>query len=89
MMLYALKGEELAYLCRLLKESDVKWGWGRDPACVPEDVLYIDLPTGQVSFHAYPSDRPPHPTYDGQWDGEHASQARIVAYCERLLQTDR
>jgi hypothetical protein len=33
-----------------------RWGWGIDKAMAPDDphknVLYVDIPTGQVSFHS-------------------------------------
>ena len=45
------------------------------------DVLYVDLPTGQVSFHAYgPSEN--RREYDGKWDGTGLSEERIVKYCD-------
>lgn len=60
------------------------WGWKQDPK---EDrakhVLYIDLPQGQVSFHA--TKRYRGPDYDGEWDGEHKSEERIIAFCDSVL----
>jgi hypothetical protein len=46
----------------------IGWGWGLDEAQLYHcHVLYIDLPTGQVSFHA--PDRGIGPPYFKAWDG--------------------
>lgn len=62
----------------------LRWGWARD-AKQPVHcwVLYVDLPTGQVSFHA--ATRGNGPDYSGQWDGRHDSAGRVVAWVHRLL----
>lgn len=45
----------------------VTWGWAEDPAQeFHRFVLYIDLPTGQVSFHTAP--RGEGSDYSGKWD---------------------
>lgn len=67
----------------------VSWGWATDPAqafhCF---VLYIDLPTGQVSFHTATRGRGP--DYGGQWDGARgAGPERICKWCARLFETAR
>jgi hypothetical protein len=60
------------------------WGWQRDPAQeVHCWVLYVDLPTGQVSFHA--ADRGAGPDYPGVWDGRPHSAANVIRWCARLL----
>lgn len=81
---YSKKGEGLARLCELLGQSDHRWGWGLDPS--QEDapyVLYVDLPNGQISFHAV--NRGEGPEYSGDWDREHASEARIIRFAESIL----
>lgn len=86
---YQRKAEALDKVCDLLSENEnFKWGWKHDPA---QDyaswVLYVDLPQGQVSFHS------PHrgsgPNYEGDWDRQRASEDRILAYCDELLEGDR
>jgi hypothetical protein len=47
-------------------------------------ILYIDLPTGQVSFHC--PERGDGPDYAGSWDGvPEASRDRIVAAIDQLV----
>jgi len=60
----------------VLNESETDmpacWGWGIDAHMQERGdphhhVLYIDLPTGQVSFHT--GRRADGPDYPGEWDG--------------------
>jgi hypothetical protein len=63
----------------------IAWGWSEDPRqeC-HRYVLYIDLPTGQVSFHT--DKRGVGPAYPGQWDGARdRGPDRICRWCARLL----
>jgi hypothetical protein len=74
-------------LCRLLKEHAAQlgmlWGWKEDPRTPGfEWVLYVELPQGQVSFHA--PDRGPGPDFKGEWDGLRASQDRIIGFCDMV-----
>ena len=47
-------------------------------------VLYVELPTGQVSFHS--PDRLDGPVYPGAWDGmRDASAGRILRLCDQIL----
>lgn len=64
------------------------WGWGEDPAqAVHRWVLYLDLPTGQVSFHA--GARGEGPDYPRAWDGvREASPGRICRFVAGLLDAD-
>jgi hypothetical protein len=49
------------------RELGLTWGWGEDAKQeFHRWVLYVDLPTGQVSFHTEP--RGEGPDYAGQWD---------------------
>lgn len=62
-----------------------KWGWKEDPTQEYHKwVLYVELPTGQVSFHA-PS-RGKGPDYNGEWDGiRDVSAQRIIRFVENIL----
>lgn len=64
------------------------WGWGIDLAQEYHNVvLYIDLPTGQVSFHT--DRRSVGPDYPKQWDGKRdASPQRIWEYAAQLIRGD-
>lgn len=93
---YTRKGEALFALCEILKETDLRfgedrpflWGWRKDgssfASVAPPWVLYVDLPTGQVSFHSL--ERYAGPEYPREWDGvRKASAGRIVAFCQNIL----
>lgn len=86
---YERKGAQLAALVSRLSEDSCgySWGWTRDAA---EDhaswVVYLDLPMGQVSFHSV--ERLDGPDYPGQWDGQRASEARIILFCQAILGDD-
>jgi len=59
----------------------IAYGWKRDPLAFTNPwVLYVDLPNGQVSFHS-PA-RGEGPDYAGEWDAMHASEERILAFCD-------
>jgi hypothetical protein len=64
----------------------IVWGWGVDPQqSFHRDVLYVDLPGGQVSFHTAP--RGKGPDYPGQWDGVRGmGPQRICAFCAQVLE---
>lgn len=68
---YQKKAWSLAQLCDALNASPVDgvaFGWGLDRAAVGfEHVLYVDIPTGQVSFHS--PMRGVGPDYPREWDG--------------------
>ncbi len=85
---YGRKNRELGKLCTLLGQSAFNWGWREDSSAGrrgfgPRWVLYIDLPDGQVSFHAF--ERLCDKGYDASWDGKHESESRILSFCHRLL----
>lgn len=88
-MAYDRKGWSLEQLCQILAKHGealgIRYGWKRDPATLlmgaPAWVLYVDLPQGQVSFHA-PS-RGEGPDYPGEWDRSKASEERILEFCEQ------
>lgn len=72
-------------LARHAQQLQLRWGWQRDTAEEHHPwVLYADLPTGQVSFHA--TTRGHGPDYYQAWDGVvNASAGRILRWCEQLL----
>jgi hypothetical protein len=87
---YDRKQWSMDNLCAALTEHapalGVTWGWGLDKGTpVYEHVLYVDLPTGQVSFHT--ATRGIGPNYPGEWDGVPGhSPDRILRWCGRLLE---
>lgn len=85
---YETKQWSIDNLCRELVANDglaLSWGWGRDERAIGfEDVLYVDLPTGQVSFHS--ERRRDGPDYPGDWDGaREIGGARVCAFCADVL----
>lgn len=72
-------------LCEYADRANIKWGWGVDRKENKHNtVLYIDLPTGQVSFHT--DARGPGPDYPGRWDGERgASVGRVCEFVAKVL----
>lgn len=88
-MAYDRKGWAIDNLTRTLtahgEALGIGWGWGEDRATPGYHwVLYVDLPTGQVSFHA-PA-RGGGPDYAGAWDGiKGAGPQRVCSFCARVL----
>lgn len=81
---YEKKNWSLRQLCDALAKSDLIWGWKEDPTQeFHKWMLYINLPTGQVSFHAASQLTPER--YYGEWDGAHASAKRIIAFADGVL----
>jgi hypothetical protein len=86
---YGRKQWAMDNLCNALTEHAAvigdRWGWGvDDKQPVHRHVLYIDLPTGQVSFHSAVRGRGP--DYAGAWDGRPAQSAdRICRWLGRLF----
>lgn len=69
---YDRKQWSMSNLAQLLSEHGeslgIRWGWAEDPETpVYSWILYIDLPTGQISFHT--AERGRGPDYPGPWDG--------------------
>lgn len=76
-------------LCKVLAEHAgalrLPWGWQQDPE-QPKHcwVLYVDLPTGQVSFHT--EHRGAGPDYSGAWDRfREMSAQRICQFVEQAF----
>lgn len=74
--------------CRALLEhgAGIAWGWQEDVAQpVHRWVLYVDTPSGQISFHS--AWRGDGPDYRGDWDGMRGQSAdRITRWCAALLE---
>lgn len=90
---YDTKNWAIDNLCRLLADHAAAagvraWGWAIDPAqAYHRHVLYVDLPTGQVSFHG--AIRGAGPDYPLPWDGKRGVAAdRIVRWAAGLLDGD-
>jgi hypothetical protein len=73
---YGRKQWSLENLCKVLEghaaELGIAWGWGIDAVALAEGgphyhVLYLEIPTGQVSFHT--DVRATGPAYTKEWDG--------------------
>ncbi len=86
---YQKKQWSMDNLCRILvAEADaigVRFGWGFDSVTIGfEHVLYVDLPTGQISFHT--ERRGDGPDYPDKWDGvRRAGPDRICRYVSHVL----
>ena len=85
-MAYEKKNWSLQELCKILEGKEFTFGWKKDPNQTFHSwVLYVDLPTGQVSFHS--KERYAGPDYSGDWDGvKGISAQRIVAFCQSVLE---
>ena len=65
---------------------NLTWGWGTDlKQPVHQDVIYIDLPTGQISFHT--THRTVGPDYPGEWDGVlGVGPSRVCRWAAKVLE---
>lgn len=66
---------------RARQPLNLGWGWAvdadmRERGDPHHHILYVDLPTGQVSFHV--GARYDGPDFAGQWDGERGAGAMRV-----------
>lgn len=90
---YAKKQWAMDNLCRALTQHapalGLEWGWGLDPKTINfPHVLYVELPTGQASFHT--SERLAGPEHGKPWDGAPGQSAeRICRYIARVLDDPR
>lgn len=88
---YDVKNWSLSEVCRILSSGnlpDCRWGWKIDRAMEERGdphhwVLYIDITSGQCSFHS--SVHLEGPEYPGEWDGTRLSKERILAYCDEVM----
>lgn len=89
---YETKQWALDNLTKILTEHaealGMTWGWAEDPKQeFHRWVLYVDLPTGQVSWHT--DGRGTGPDYLGHWDGMKGHTVdRVCRWCARLLAGD-
>lgn len=85
---YRRKQWSMDNLCTALTAHGVTlgfpWGWHEDPTqAFHRWVLYVDLPTGQVSFHT--DHRGVGPEYASAWDGVRAAApGRILRWIAGL-----
>lgn len=72
-------------LTRHADDLGLRWGWAEDPhQPVHRWVIYVELPTGQVSFHTLARGRGA--AYAGPWDGvRDAGPGRICRWCADLF----
>jgi uncharacterized protein (DUF3820 family) len=88
---YDRKQWSLGNVCQALQEHatglGIVWGWGEDRSTPGFSwVLYVEIPTGQVSFHSRV--RGDGPDYPGEWDRQReASYERIVRWTQGILDT--
>ena len=83
---YERKNQCLMAVCDvlMLNNCGLLWGWKQDPRQeFATHVVYIDLPQGQVSFHS--TERYRGPDYQGESDGDHKSEERILAFCDSVM----
>lgn len=89
---YDTKQWSMGNLARALTDHaaqvGITWGWAIDLEQAHHNaVLYVDIPTGQVSFHT--DTKGIGPDYHGHWDGMRDVAAdRICRWCARLLATE-
>jgi len=81
---YARKNQVLSRVPHWLKASSIPFGWGHDRSTIAYPwVLYVDLPTGQCSFHN--QSRGPGPDYLGKWIDDKPSFDVVMDYCDAVL----
>lgn len=89
-MAYDRKAWSIENLCRVLGEHagglGITWGWAIDSRReAHEHILYVDLPTGQISWHN--GERYAGPDYAKPWDGIPGQAAqRICAWIAQVLE---
>lgn len=91
---YARKEWSMAQLCDCLRDHGaglgISYGWKEDPTVrFDQDssyVLYVEIPTGQVSFHC--PRRGNGPDYTRDWDKAKSSQERIIAFCDMVFKRE-
>jgi hypothetical protein len=88
-MAYDRKQWAMGNLVKILSEHaaacGISWGWGTDEVQeFHRAVLYVDIPTGQVSFHT--AHRGAGADYAGKWDGSRYEAAgRICRWIAELF----
>ncbi len=88
-MAYDTKRWAMENLCTILMQHGAKfglvWGWGFDDRVQGfENVLFVELPEGQVSFHS--NIRFAGPDYPKKWDEvRNVGAHRIARFCADVL----
>lgn len=85
---YGRKEFSLFNLCEMLEAHadnlGIAWGWKEDEKQpVHRWVLYVEIPTGQVSFHS--EKRINQKDFAGEWDETTSSSTRIIRWTNKLL----
>jgi hypothetical protein len=90
---YDRKTWSMDNLCAILDQRaealGIVWGWGLDQQAVAvgsphRHVLYVEIPTGQVSFHT--DVRGAGPDYGKPWDGQRGQSAdRVCRWVARVF----
>lgn len=83
---YDKKDECIETLCEMLTADScgMEWGWKYDPKNpIAPEVLYVETPNGQVSFHS--TERYEGPDFPGEWDKSHSSGERIIQFCQDVF----
>lgn len=88
-MAYEKKRWSMETLCEALtkhRSLGLVWGWAVDPNQeVHRHILYVELPTGQVSWHT--DQRASGPDYAGAWDqAVGTAPHRICAWLAQILE---
>ena len=86
---YDVKNWSLSEICRVLSiwPGAPEWGWKRDPNTPGyEWVLYVELPTGQCSFHS--AGRLSGPDFKGKWRPGAGSLSNILEFCDSVWDPD-
>lgn len=86
-----LKSEKPKNLAAALAKYDFGWRWGwaidealRERGDPHHHILYLELPTGQVSFHV--GQRYAGPDFAGRWDGvKDVAADRICRFADRVF----
>ncbi len=81
---YERKNTALMRMPRWLSRADIHYGWGYDATSKNyEHVLYVELATGQCSFHS--SERGDGPEFKGSWNLEVDSMTSVFRFCDQVL----
>lgn len=87
---YDVKSWSLTEVCRIMgvHEFGLLWGWKYDGSAINfEWVLYVELPTGQCSFHS--AERLAGPDYQGTWIPQPGSLPAILEFCDLIWNPER
>lgn len=82
---YDVKNWSISQVVAILQRHNFgfQWGWRKDPKSPGHPwVLYVNLPTGQCSFHT--AERLAGPDFTGAWVPGDGSLTAILLYCEQV-----